>query len=384
MYVNSWLQLHPALIRVKLLLSSCLGSWEGNDGITNEKHAWIGWTYTNASTTHRGGNSTISSRLKTYRKSSRDCNVSPTSSFRIALHAPCIQGHSKRTTLRQPRSNKWPWIHGSCLCQSCPSKRRSLGVKMRTEAAMSVGRVLQKLGQFLKNSKSKMPATEFHAEIKHFKNCEVFGILQNPWATSETRQPGPLHRSKSCNSKKHRPVWSLNLGYTRFVAKFALKSGKFAVLIQPSVDGGRIVNRSFSGVTVSAKKQKQCSMQSCFHLQLCFCAENRTTPIQLDRPVAIFPWSSMCANMIIFNIFNITANRTWIFHQHIILFQSLVALPLARVTFAGVPDTLRCFSLFIFQISSFNDLSGVSFRVLELVRAKMTTCLYSQFCDVCI
>lgn len=180
MYVNSWLQLHPALIRVKLLLSSCLGSWEGNDGITNEKHAWIGWTYTNASITHRRGNSTISSRLKTYRKSSRDCNVSPTSSFRIALHAPCIQGHSKRTTLRQPRSNTWSWIHGSCLCQSCPSKRRSLGVKMRTEAAMSLGRVLQKLGQFLKNSKSKMLATEFHAEIKHFKDCELFGILQNP------------------------------------------------------------------------------------------------------------------------------------------------------------------------------------------------------------
>ena len=229
-----------------------------------------------------------------------------------------------------------------------------------------------------------MLATEFHAEIKHFKDCELFGILQNPWATSETRQPGPLHRSKSCNSKKHRPAWSLNLGYTRFVAKFALKSGKFAVLIQPSVDGGRIVSCSFSGVTAEAKNQKQCSMQSCFHLQLCFCAENRTTPIQLDRPVAIFPWSSMCANMIIFNIFNITANRTCIFHQHIILFQSLVALPLARVTFAGVPDPLRCFFLFIFQISSFNDLSGVSFRVLEFVRAKMTTCLYSQFCDVCI
>lgn len=113
-----------------------------------------------------------------------------------------------------------------------------------------------------------MLATEFHAEIKHFKDCELFGILQNPWATSETRQPGPLHRSKSCNSKKHRPVWSLNLGYTTFVAKFALKSGKFAVLIQPSVDGGRIVSCSFSGVTAEAKNQKQCSMQSCFHLQL--------------------------------------------------------------------------------------------------------------------
>jgi len=50
---------------------------------------------------------------------------------------------------------------------------------MRTEAAMSLGRVLQKLGKFLKNSKSKMLATEFHAEIKHFKDCEVFGILQN-------------------------------------------------------------------------------------------------------------------------------------------------------------------------------------------------------------
>lgn len=228
-----------------------------------------------------------------------------------------------------------------------------------------------------------MLATEFHAEIRTLQGLWSVWNPSKSWATSETRQPGPLHRSKSCNSKKHRPVWSLNLGYTRFVAKFALKSGKFAVLIQPSVDGGRIVNRSFSGVTAEAKKQKQCSMQSCFHLQLCFCAENRTTPIQLDRPVAIFPWSSMCANMIIFNIFNITANRTCIFHQHIILFQSLVALPLARVTFAGVPDTLRCFFLFIFQISSFNDLSGVSFRVLEFVPRWQHVCTVI-FCDVCI
>ncbi len=256
MYVNSC-QL-PALIRVKLLLSSCLGSW---GGMASMKSMLGWWTYTSMSKTHIEEavpqffqwNQVV----QTYPKSSRDCNVSPTSSFRIALHAPCIHGHSERAALCQPRRNKRSWVVPMSKLSVKATLLRWGWTWGPLKQQCLWDELFRNLGSSL-NAPRCWPPNFMH-KLNPSKILNRFGILQNP------EQLLKLGNQALCTEAN--PAIRKNIGQCDLWTSATQN-------LWQTLPWNPVGFRAWFN-----------------HLQLCFCAENRTTPIQLDRPVAIFPWS---------------------------------------------------------------------------------------------